>query len=50
MIRHHQGALPMAHFAARNAQVPAVRSLAAQMVLQQAEELSAMSLLLRARR
>ncbi len=49
MIRHHQGALPMAHFAARNAQQPAVRSLAAQMVFQQTEELSAMSLLLRAR-
>lgn len=50
MIRHHQGALPMAHFAARNAQVPALRTLAAQMVLEQAEELTSMSLLLRARR
>lgn len=49
MVRHHQGALPMAHFAARNAQLPAVRSLAAQMVFQQTEELSTMSLLLRAR-
>ncbi len=50
MIRHHQGALPMAHFAARNAQLAAVRSLAAQMLFQQTEELSVMSLLLRARR
>ena len=49
MIRHHQGALPMAHFAARYAQLPAERSLAAQMVMQQAEEVSAMVLLLRAR-
>lgn len=50
MMRHHQGALPMAHFAARNAQAPAVRALAAQMVAQQAEELGAMGVLLRGRR
>ena len=40
----------MAQFAARNAQVPAVRTLAAQMVMQQAEELSVMTLLLRRQR
>ncbi|HZR33907.1 MAG TPA: DUF305 domain-containing protein [Nevskia sp.] len=47
MLRHHQGALPMAHFAARNAETAAVRTLAAQIEVQQAQELGAMALLLR---
>jgi uncharacterized protein (DUF305 family) len=49
MMRHHQGALPMAHFAASNAAIPAVRSLAAQIEMQQLEELGAMALLARQR-
>jgi uncharacterized protein (DUF305 family) len=48
MIRHHQGGLPMALFAAHNARVPAVRALAAQMAFHQSEELGYMTLLLRA--
>ncbi|MBV8063052.1 MAG: DUF305 domain-containing protein, partial [Nevskia sp.] len=48
MIRHHQGALPMARFASLNARIPAVRMLAAQILLQQTEELGSMALLLRA--
>lgn len=47
MTRHHQGALPMAHFAALNAETPAVRALAAQIEVQQMEELGAMALLAR---
>lgn len=49
MISHHAGALPMAQFAARNAETEVVRSLAAQMVMQQAEELNAMTLMLRSK-
>ncbi len=49
MMRHHQGALPMAHFAALNAETPAVRTLAAQIEVQQMEELGAMALLTRER-
>ena len=49
MISHHAGALPMAQFTARNAGTPAVRALAAQIVMHQAEEIQAMTLLLRAR-
>ncbi len=45
MIRHHQGALPMAHFAARNAETEAVRTLAAEIAMGQMQELAAMSLL-----
>lgn len=48
MIRHHQGALPMARFAAINAGTPALRGLATQILAQQAEELAQMSLLQRA--
>lgn len=40
MIAHHRGALPMARFAATEAQVPAVRALARQIVIEQAEELA----------
>ncbi|MDB5978464.1 MAG: hypothetical protein JWR07_5224 [Nevskia sp.] len=47
MTRHHQGALPMAHFAALNAETLAVRALAAQIEVQQMEELGAMALLAR---
>ncbi len=47
MIRHHQGGLPMAYFASRNTEVPAVRTLAAQITVEQTEELSQMLLLLR---
>ena len=49
MMRHHQGALPMAHFAALNAETPVVRTLAAQIEVQQMEELGAMALLARQR-
>ena len=42
MIAHHDGAAPMARFAAREASLPAVRRLAARMVLEQAEETSRM--------
>lgn len=47
MLRHHQGALPMAHFAARNAETQVVRTLAAQIEVQQAQEMGVMALLLR---
>jgi uncharacterized protein (DUF305 family) len=49
MIRHHQAALPMAHFAALNADLQVVRTLAAQIEVQQTEELGAMALLARQR-
>lgn len=47
MIRHHQGGLPMAHFAALNARMPTVRTLAAEIEVQQMQELAAMTLLRR---
>ena len=47
MLRHHQGALPMARFAIDNAGIPAVRSLAAEIVFEQSGELASMALLLR---
>lgn len=50
MMRHHQGALPMAHFAARNAETQVVRTVAAQIEVGQAEELGAMALLARQQR
>lgn len=40
MLAHHRGALPMARFAATEARVPAVRALARQIVIEQAEELA----------
>lgn len=43
MVRHHQGALPMADFAAKNAETSTVRTLAAQIVIQQEQELAAMA-------
>lgn len=39
MRRHHEGGLPMARFAAREARLPAVRELAARIVREQGEEL-----------
>ncbi|MDR3414600.1 MAG: DUF305 domain-containing protein [Nevskia sp.] len=45
MTRHHQGALPMAHFAAHNAGTTAVRTLATQIEVQQLEELGVMAML-----
>ena len=50
MTRHHQGALPMAGFAAVNAESAVVRSLAAQMQMQQIEELGVMAMLMRGMR
>ena len=47
MVRHHQGGLPMAEFAAYNAATPAVRMLAAQMVVEQTQEMATMALLAR---
>lgn len=38
MRRHHEGGLPMARFAAREARLPAVRELAARIVREQGEE------------
>lgn len=49
MIAHHMGALPMAQFAANNAETEVVRALAAQIVMHQSEELSVMMLMLRSR-
>nr|WP_277817152.1 DUF305 domain-containing protein [Solimonas terrae] len=46
MIRHHQGGLPMAHFAARNAETATVRTLAAEIEVQQTQEIAAMAVLL----
>ena len=45
MIRHHQGGLPMARFAAQNAETPAVRMLAAQIESEQTQEAATMLLL-----
>lgn len=39
MLAHHQGGLPMAQFAAKNAEVSAVRGLASLMAMEQAEEI-----------
>jgi len=46
MIRHHEGALPMARFAARNASSAAVRTLAAEIAMTQAQETVTMARLL----
>jgi uncharacterized protein (DUF305 family) len=43
MIRHHQGALPMAHYAALNAETTVVRTLAAQIEVEQLQETAAMA-------
>ena len=39
MLAHHQGGVPMARFAADNARVPAVRELAARVVMDQSREI-----------
>jgi len=46
MTRHHEGGLPMAHFAARNAETAAVRTFAAEVAMQQTQEVATMALLL----
>lgn len=46
MLRHHQGALPMAQYASVNAETAAVRSSAAQMVYEQRKEINAIARLL----
>lgn len=46
MLRHHEGGLPMAAFAAREASHPAVRSLAARIVADQQKETVAIRLML----
>jgi uncharacterized protein (DUF305 family) len=47
MIRHHQGALPMAHFAALNAETEVVRILAAQIEVEQVQEMGVMAMMAR---
>jgi uncharacterized protein (DUF305 family) len=47
MIRHHQGGVPMAQYAAQNATQPYVRDLAQAMVAAQSSELVTMEQLLR---
>jgi uncharacterized protein (DUF305 family) len=47
MIRHHQGALPMARFAAQNADTSLVRGLAALTVIEQSKEIDSMQMILR---
>lgn len=46
MLRHHEGALPMARFAFDNARHPAVRSLASRIVLDQQQEILGIRLML----
>jgi len=45
MQRHHEGGLPMARFAARNARLPVVRELASRMVGEQVQELAAIQVM-----
>lgn len=40
MLAHHEGAIPMARFAARQARLPAVRELGGRIVLEQSEEIA----------
>lgn len=47
MIRHHQGGLPMAHYAAFNAETTVVRTLAAQIEVEQLQETAAMAAMAR---
>jgi uncharacterized protein (DUF305 family) len=49
MIRHHAGALPMADFAARQAETPQVRALATSMRLEQGREIQYLEGLLSSR-
>jgi len=48
MLAHHQGALPMARFAAEQARLPAVRDLATRVVLEQAREIDRIQMMLQA--
>jgi uncharacterized protein (DUF305 family) len=48
MLKHHEGGLPMARFAARHAHLPVVRALASQVVLDQSEEIRRMRMTLNA--
>lgn len=47
MVRHHMSALPMARYAAENAQTPLIRSAAAKMIFDQRREIMAMRTLLK---
>jgi uncharacterized protein (DUF305 family) len=40
MLAHHEGAIPMARFAARESRLPAVRRLAGRIVVDQSEEIA----------
>lgn len=46
MLAHHEGGLPMARFAAREASLPAVRALAGRIVLNQSKEINQMQSML----
>ena len=46
MVRHHQGGVEMAQYAAARARVPQVRALATQMALDQTQKISLMRNLL----
>ncbi|MEX1669397.1 DUF305 domain-containing protein [Zhongshania guokunii] len=48
MLSHHQGGLPMAEFAAEQASLPAVRTLAARITLDQATEIQQFQIMLAA--
>jgi len=47
MLAHHEGGLPMARFAQRNARVPAVRQLASRIILAQSEEITSIRMMLK---
>ena len=49
MLRHHQGGVAMAQYAAQNASESYVRLLASKMATQQAKEITLMEQMLRAR-
>lgn len=46
MLRHHEGGLPMAEYAATHAEVPAVRNIASSMLEGQSKEISLMTTML----
>jgi len=46
MLRHHQGAIPMAKYAAKNAETALVRATASRIIYEQRKEIKAMRLLL----
>jgi uncharacterized protein (DUF305 family) len=47
MLRHHQGAIPMSKYAAKNAETELVGSTAARMVYEQRKEIEAMRVMLK---